>query len=227
MQTHMGKQQGFTLIEIAIVLVIIGLLLGGVLKGQEMIENAKAKNAVTDFNGVVAAVNAYRDRYRQLPGDDGPTATLTARGTAWTGLTGNANPNGVIATAATNPFAAGANETLWAWQHLRASGLITGNATTAGVAALPKNAFGGQTGIGSGYFGLPGSVVVCMNNVPGKAAGAIDTQLDDGNPTTGSIISLGTNANLPTAVPTGANAPAVSTTAVYNEGFAYTVCRAS
>ena len=54
---HIGamKQKGFTLVEIAIVLVIIGLLLGGILKGQEMITQAKIKNIVNDFNGITAA----------------------------------------------------------------------------------------------------------------------------------------------------------------------------
>src|SRR3954463_16541474 len=66
----MKAQAGFTLVEIAIVLVIIGLLLGGILKGQEMITQAKIKNVINDFNGLSAAVNSYRDRYRMLPGDD-------------------------------------------------------------------------------------------------------------------------------------------------------------
>ena len=55
------KQAGFTLVEIAIVLVIIGLLLGGILKGQEMITQAKIKNVIADMSGVSAA-------YVRLPG---------------------------------------------------------------------------------------------------------------------------------------------------------------
>jgi len=96
-----NKQGGFTLVEIAIVLVIIGLLLGGVLKGQELIENSKVKNAAQDFNGVTAAFNSYVDRFRQMPGDDGPLATLTARGTNWTSITTASAPapDGVIANA--------------------------------------------------------------------------------------------------------------------------------
>lgn len=43
------RQSGFTLIEIAIVLVIIGLLLGGILKGQELINSARVKNLASDF----------------------------------------------------------------------------------------------------------------------------------------------------------------------------------
>ena len=62
------KQKGFTLVEIAIVLVIIGLLLGGILKGQEMITQAKIKNVVSmTSTGITAAVNyGYQDRYRAI-----------------------------------------------------------------------------------------------------------------------------------------------------------------
>ena len=63
-------QSGFTLVEIAIVLVIIGLLLGGVLKGQELIVQARIKNILNDFTGITTAVYAYQDRFKALPGDD-------------------------------------------------------------------------------------------------------------------------------------------------------------
>ncbi|MCP4077889.1 MAG: prepilin-type N-terminal cleavage/methylation domain-containing protein, partial [Gammaproteobacteria bacterium] len=62
--------EGFTLVEIAIVLVIVGLLIGGVLKGQEMVTNAKLKRIESDNAGLATAIFSYQDRYRQLPGDD-------------------------------------------------------------------------------------------------------------------------------------------------------------
>lgn len=62
------RQSGFTLIEIAIVLVIIGLLLGGILKGQELITQARIRNVANDFQSMTAAINLYQDRYRALPG---------------------------------------------------------------------------------------------------------------------------------------------------------------
>src|SRR3979411_2090741 len=65
-----STEAGFTLVEIAIVLVIIGLLLGGILKGQEMITQAKIKNVMSDFSGISAAYHGYQDRYRAIPGDD-------------------------------------------------------------------------------------------------------------------------------------------------------------
>ena len=86
------KSQGFTLVEIAIVLVIIGLLLGGILKGQEMITQAKIKNVINDFNGITVAITSYQDRYRALPGDD-PNAAAR-----WTiQAPANGNGNGIIA----------------------------------------------------------------------------------------------------------------------------------
>src|SRR3981189_702638 len=84
--------KGFTLVEIAIVLVIIGLLLGGILKGQEMITQAKIKNIINDFNGVTVAVTSYQDRSRAIPED---ALNARARGPAQAPASGNGN--GVIA----------------------------------------------------------------------------------------------------------------------------------
>src|SRR5437773_4341126 len=87
-----STEAGFTLVEIAIVLVIIGLLLGGILKGQEMITQAKIKNVINDFNGITVAITSYQDRYRALPGDDKNAA---ARWTIQNPASGDGN--GVIA----------------------------------------------------------------------------------------------------------------------------------
>ena len=65
-----NQQSGFTLVEIAIVLVIIGLLLGGVLKGQELINSAKVKSLASEFRAIPTFIYGYQDRFRSLPGDD-------------------------------------------------------------------------------------------------------------------------------------------------------------
>lgn len=214
------RQSGFTLVEIAIVLVIIGLLLGGVLKGQEMIDNAKVKNAIADMNGVASAYNSYIDRFRKIPGDDGPTAVFTARGGIWNTISAQAgNNNGVLLGAVANTFGAAAGENTYFWQHLKAAGFISGNPADAGAAALPQNAFNGLIGVfdnSSGAVGgAPASIAICLGNIPGKAARQIDTQLDDSKPDAGSIrATQGGSNTLPGTVATA-----------YSDANIYTICR--
>jgi prepilin-type N-terminal cleavage/methylation domain-containing protein len=211
------RQQGFTLVEIAVVLVIIGLLLGAILKGQELIENSRVKASVNEINSIRAAANGYLDRYRAMPGDDGPVGTLQARGTAWAGITVGGNRNGQVA-APVNPFGNPTGEHLGFWQQLRASGFLTGNPADVGAAALPRNAFTGVTGIASlttqmANFNRP---VICMSQVPGKGATALDNQLDDGQPGTGTLratLQAGTGNTAPGAV-----------AAAYSEDQRYTIC---
>jgi prepilin-type N-terminal cleavage/methylation domain-containing protein len=94
-----SRQAGFTLVEIAIVLVIIGLLLGGVLKGQELINSAKVKNFATDFRNIPLFIYGYQDKYKALPGDHHAVTTAVTGSTLATTPTlsgGNActNPTG-------------------------------------------------------------------------------------------------------------------------------------
>ena len=69
---NIRKQSGFTLVEIAIVLVVIGLL--GILKGQQLINSARVRNMADQNSGVQAAYYGFIDRFRNLPGDMTPTA---------------------------------------------------------------------------------------------------------------------------------------------------------
>lgn len=210
-----ARQRGFTLVEIAIVLVVIGVLLGAILKGQELIENSRAKNAINEVNGIRAAYNGYIDRYKRVPGDDGPLATLTARGGNWTAVTAAGNNNGQIAVTAAQTFT-GAGEGAAFFQHLRAAGFLIGETNATGAAALPRNAFGGLTGIvNAAVLGHPqATLMVCQGSVPGKSAAAIDAQTDDGNPATGNVRATQGAGNV---------APAGAATA-YNEAQTYTIC---
>ncbi|WP_313069985.1 prepilin-type N-terminal cleavage/methylation domain-containing protein [Melaminivora sp.] len=212
-------QSGFTLVEIAIVLVIIGLLLGGVLKGQELIENGRVKSAAAEFNGVTAASTSYLDRYRKSPGDDN-TPTLAQRGSAWTGMP-LGDGNGRINATNAQVFTGAAENDLF-FRHLRAAGFLTGDASGVGAAALPTNPWGGLTGVmgGTAVQGRPAiKNLVCMSRVPGKAAAALDSQLDDGKPDTGTLRA--------TQAVAGANtAPTAAVVANgYNEDNVYTICR--
>jgi prepilin-type N-terminal cleavage/methylation domain-containing protein len=215
---EMKQQKGFTLIEMAIVLVIVGLLLGGVLKGQELIDNSRIKNTINDMKGVSAAYNGYFDRFRALPGDDGPIAALQARGGLWTGVTLAGNSNGILNVTAAQTFT-GAGENTTFFQHVRAAGFIGGNvAAAAGVASLPVNAFGGVIGVtGTAVTGQPvNGKYTCASRVPGKAARAIDVSMDDGVPNTGALMATTSAAGVNT------NPGAAATT--YIDTDFYTIC---
>lgn len=175
----MRRQRGFTLVEIAIVLVVIGLLLGGILKGQEMVVQARTKNVLADFSGLTAAHYAYQDRYRATPGDD-PGATR------WSGAApgdGNGTVAGDYNSAVNN-----AESRLW-WDHLRRSGFVAGSGQQQPLNAL-SGMLGVQTGMGTGTgtaLGGFASLIMCSANLTDKVAIAIDSQMDDGNPASGTI----------------------------------------
>lgn len=181
------NQKGFTLVEIAIVLVIIGLLLGGVLKGQEMIESARIKSVVGDMNGVSAAYNTYLDRFRAIPGDE-TTATLTARG--WAG-TAAGDGNGALAIAVTDTFA-NTGEQAALWRSLRAANMTAGNPTAlADASGLPRAGTGGLIGVTVGAYNLPGPSV-CVSALTTKQAAGVDTNIDGALPANNTGNNIGT-----------------------------------
>ena len=174
-----NKQKGFTLVEIAIVLVIIGLLLGGVLKGQEMIESGRVKSIVSDTRAIQTAVNAYVDRYKVLPGDE-PATVLTGRG--WTGAAAAGVPNnGAWAITLPQTFTNGGDQAA-VWRSLRAAGLMTGDpAAPVTSAGLITHGGGGLIGLTAGpAYGLPGPLV-CVSGLTTKQVAAIDLMIDGAN----------------------------------------------
>jgi prepilin-type N-terminal cleavage/methylation domain-containing protein len=210
-------QAGFTLVEIAIVLVIIGLLLGGVLKGQTMVANAKVKALAGNFNGVTTMLNGYQDKFRAIPGDD-PAAVAHGNTTQATAATAG---NGVIDTGTWVGVAAivATNESAVFWEHVRIAGLASG-LSTSGVAT---NATGGALGITSNPLhvtrpaGVAGTYTTCAGGVDGTLAQQLDIALDDGVGTTGSMFG---------AVDSGTPLVAATAVAAYAAGSLYSVCYA-
>ena len=186
------RQDGFTLIEIAIVLVIIGLLLGGVLKGQELITGARVRNFIQQQDGVKAAYFGFLDRYRALPGDYGQAlANIPGIGAVCTSGAGNGNGNG----DGTIGFGAQPHENLLVWEHLSKSGFINGSytcATAASTATSPSNPYGSLLNLqyDTLYQGAGGASrhnLKTGTQVPSDILAEIDRKVDDGNPTQGSF----------------------------------------
>ena len=174
------------------VLVIVALLMGGVMRGQELVTQARIRDVMNDLGGVSAAYHFYFDRYKALPGDD---FNAGARWPSFNAKSGGGN--GVVSgkymdAPPPDPTAAGfivdnaQNEALAFWWHLRMAGYIPGPATGPGGATQPNNAVGGIVGVQTSGLGLA-SLIVCESNVPDKIAAAADTQLDDQRPNTGFV----------------------------------------
>ncbi len=176
------KRSGFTLVELSIVLVIIGLLIGGVLKGKAMIENAKNKRIKSDIDSTVAAVYSYQDKYNYLPGDDRNDRSVTLGAIGCTANSGNGD--GLFNLAA---------EYSCAWQELIGAGFISGDKTLHDENLVPKrNPYGGRY-LFRYYNNLHGSGVsgnsIYVENIPLDVIQSMDEKYDDGTWNSGDIQS--------------------------------------
>ncbi len=221
-----SKQSGFTLVEIAIVLVIIGLLLGGVLKGQELINSAKVKNMIGDFRTTSTFVYAYQDRFRALPGDDLGAVAHVGAAAAATAIAGSAVGDGRI--NGTWNSAVNTNESFLFWEQVRRAGLASGTTDLASPDYLPRNADGGLLGITGDRVlttdVFPGTFYVCSAGIQGRIARQIDTTMDDGNTSTGTVRVIGTVPENE-ASPAGLSTAATGTNITVNDDAKrFTVC---
>ncbi|OUS11879.1 prokaryotic N-methylation site [Gammaproteobacteria bacterium 53_120_T64] len=177
-----NKQSGFTLVEIAIVLVIIGLILGGVLKGQVLIDNAKYKNFVKQMESYRGAFYTFQDTYRGLPGDISNITALDPGAVA-------GNGNGRIAGGLCNT----AEESCNVWSHLRYAGIIPGDPSVIDAAAPPAHTYGGLvSSISTGTWGNGvRETKILSQDVPGDVAQRYDNEFDDGDATSGDVARRG------------------------------------
>lgn len=212
--TMSSRRQAFSLVELSIVLVILGLLVGGVLSGQSLIRAAELRSVSSEYQRYVTAMGTFRDKYFALPGDMNNAVAF------WGNTdTGNGNGNGAIESTATAIGAAGAqtsNEISNFWIHLAKAALVEGsytaiaNTTLNAPANNPKaklsnaawNAgfLGSVANTSTVYFeGSYGDVLYFGSGNAAATPGAVlkpeeawnlDTKLDDGRPDIGSITTL-------------------------------------
>lgn len=199
------SQKGFTLVELSIVLVIIGLIISSVLVGQDLVKAAELRSIVTQYESFNAAVGAFRGKYNGVPGD--------VAGNTDFGFTGNGDGDGVLSVS-TDLAADGAGdlgENVNFWNHLGSTGasLISGSYNAAAVtsatasATLPKSKVGEYWGVfGSGstnYFvvgvtGAASGVYLTTAVFTPLEAKGVDDKIDDGRPGRGIVQARGAHA---------------------------------
>jgi len=179
-------QRGFTLVEMAIVLIIIGLILGGVFKGQELIDSARVRSLSTDVSGIRAAWYSFQERYRSIPGDfSNAQSQIDSAST-------QGNGNGRIDDG---------QERAGVWQQMALAGFIPGdfdgaqNASgsasdmTCAQGTCPRNPFNGYYKIS--YSAQAADVeglaheIYTGEQIPVSILSQLDNKLDDGKPASG------------------------------------------
>lgn len=216
------NEGGFTLVELAIVMIIIGLLIGGILKGQELIANAQLTATVAQIKGIDGALSTFRDKYSALPGDMlNPATRLRDCTAAPCNDAGNGNGRIDGQTLGNAPIIS--TEGLVAFPQMAAADLISGVAITGGTPTfgsyLPEAkigggfwlgftangaAAGGITGMRPGHYmvmnGLVGAVAAASETgITATQAGQVDRKLDDGNPDAGDVQAIGSGCRVANA----------------------------
>ena len=192
-------QRGFTLVEIAIVLMIIGLLIGGVLRGQELITSARVRNMVDQKSAVQTAIIAFQDRFKMLPGDLGATQITVVGGGA---LVAGTPSDGTVNIAAPGGVVTGDSGVMF--QNLNAAGFISCaqcSGTAGGVASTTTNTMLNTFGDYLWYGNIAGGLTNTWWDAVGDARKALgtgsstssqilaelDRKADDGVPASGQL----------------------------------------
>jgi len=189
------RQQGLTILEVVLVLLIVGFLLAGVLKGEELITSAKVKRVAGQLDEIRAAYLGFQDRYKALPGDYADAnSTLSCSGPC---LIGNGDSR--IRANETPLNGSQVHEDLLVWTHLSLSGFLKGDYLMSDGQSVPtdlsspKNPYQVyQQIVFDGLYGISGGGVVRHNlktggQIPVAVLLELDTKVDDGKPYRGAL----------------------------------------
>jgi type II secretory pathway pseudopilin PulG len=178
---------GFTLVEVALIVLIVGFLIALVVQGQQLIRNSRVRTLLAQQDAVITAVLGFQDRYRALPGDYRDAAGAIACVPACLG----GNGNGRIDSTGSPP------ESILVWAHLSGAGFLTAAFTaTSGTASpapdnTPRNIYGGYMQVVfDDRWSHSGNTVRRHNiktgsGIPVDVIAELDRKLDDGLPTSG------------------------------------------
>lgn len=189
------EQLGFTLLEIVILVLIVGVILAAVLKGQEMITGAKVKRVARQLDEVRAAYFAFEDRYRALPGDYAQADVYLHCG----GACPKGNGDSRIRELETPLAGSEVREDVLVWTHLSSAGFLKGDyrmvagSTVADLGNTPHNpysalaqlAFDGRYGLTDG--GVPHHNLKTGPQLPVEVVAELDRKIDDGKPYEGML----------------------------------------
>ena len=186
------RQAGFSLIELAVVLIIMGLLIGGILKGRDLIESARLKRVVSQLNELRMATSTFLDKYEALPGDFNKASTQI------NSTLPNGNGNGRIEGAGLAP----GSEALTFWSHLVWAGLLGSPGLESDLnkgefgKGAPESALGGGFTVEENPLGLKGLWLILGRKhgdhgtggllTPSQAL-SLDKKMDNGHPTSGKV----------------------------------------
>ena len=185
------RSAGFTLIEVALVLVIVGLLIGGILKGWELIQNSRMRTLAATTTSVQAAFFAFSDRYGRVAGDWNAVDAGNAIGET---VNGGGNDNQRLDTPPGDPW----TESNAFWEQLAkarfVNGGFQGTAATEPTSSnnlTPMNVFGQPITIGRtpDFVGATGPRrhILVGRGVPVAMLRELDIKLDDGDPGSGRV----------------------------------------
>ncbi len=214
-----ARQRGFGGLEIAIVVLLLGVIIVLTLKGTNLIAPMRAFVTVQQINQYKSAVAHYQSEFGSLPGDDAAAprrwkrdpALFTFNG-AIVSMAGDGLINGLYDDASS-----ASGEQYMAWSDLRAATLVDGDPHLVGPSARPENIYGGTVGFAERNLGL--EHVLCLTDVPGADAGLIDKRLDD------AVISTGSFRATSQWDPVGAkNTFSQPDAAPYDTGKTYLIC---
>lgn len=205
----MRRQSGFTLVEMAVVIVVIGLIVTAVVSGRAIIEASESRAVMAEIRKHMQSFTQFSEKYRAYPGDY-RTASTTFE-TAIDALVAARQDGGDSEAAPSDYDGDGNNQIVWAdeegtraWLHMQLAGLTDGSYSGRGTDAtlrvtIPASNIGGG---GNGYYlnynsemqnhlGLGGFVeaggINSRSAISPQRAEAIDKKLDDGRPLAGFV----------------------------------------